>query len=417
MQQSDIAGQTPSKRRNWTVFLVIMTVMLDSMGIGLIIPVTPALLLDVLPDATLAQAALWGGILTSIYAFMQFLFGPFLGTLSDQVGRKPVLLVALFVMVGYYLVMALAQNLWLLLLGRLIGGITAATHSTATALMADISAPKEKAARFGLLGAGFGMGFVLGPILGGVLGEWGPRAPFYAAAVLAGLNFIMGWLILPETVTDRIRRRFEWQRANPLGAMRAISKFPGLGPMLVVFLLYHLATAVYAAVWPFFTAERFDWSPGMIGISLTIYGVFFAIVQGSLVKPAIARFGETQTVKTGFMFEIFALSTISFLTNGIALLAFIPIAAMGVIGQPALQAILSRATADDSQGVLQGVLSSLTAISMIVAPITMTWVFAEFTDHQATIYFPGAPFAASALLLAVALMTFIKIAPKPENGT
>lgn len=412
MQRSDIAGHTPSKGRNWTVFLVIMTVMLDSMGIGLIIPVTPALLMDVLPDATLAQAALWGGILTSIYAFMQFLFGPFLGTLSDQVGRKPVLLVALFVMVGYYLVMALAHSLWLLLLGRLIGGITAATHSTATALMADISAPEDKATRFGLLGAGFGMGFVLGPILGGFLGEWGPRAPFYAAAVLAGLNFIMGWLILPETVTDRIRRRFEWRRANPLGALRTISKFQGLGPMLVVFLLYHIATAVYASVWPFFTAERFDWTPGMIGISLTFYGVFFAIVQGSLVKPAIARFGETRTVKIGFVFEIFALSIIAILTNGIVLLAFIPIAALGVIGQPALQAILSRATADDSQGVLQGVLSSLTAISMIVAPITMTWVFAEFTEHKATIYFPGAPFAASALLLLIALITFIKISPK-----
>lgn len=415
MQQSDIGDTAPSKRHNWAVFLVIMTVMLDSMGIGLIIPVTPALLLDVLPDASLAQAALWGGLLTSIFSVMQFLFSPLLGTLSDQVGRKPVLLVSLFVMIGYYLVMALAQSLWLLLLGRIIGGITAATHSTATALMADISAPQDKAARFGMLGAGFGMGFVLGPILGGLLGEWGPRAPFYAAAVLAGLNFIMGWLILPETVTDRIRRQFERKRANPLGAIRAISKFPGLGPMLVVFLLYHIATAVYAAVWPFFTAERFGWSPGMIGISLTIYGVFFAIVQGSLVKPAIARFGEIQTVKIGFIFEIFALSVIAIITDGNVLLAFIPIAALGVIGQPALQAILSRATSDDSQGVLQGVLSSLTAISMIIAPITMTWVFAEFTDHQATVYFPGAPFAASAFLLLVALITFIKISPKVQN--
>ena len=417
MRQGDVADQTPSKPGNWTVFLVIITVMLDSMGIGLIIPVTPALLLDVLPDATLAEAALWGGVLTSIYAFMQFLFGPFLGTLSDQVGRKPVLLIALFVMIGYYIVMALAESLWLLLLGRLIGGITAATHSTATALMADISAPEDKAARFGLLGAGFGMGFVLGPILGGILGEWGPKAPFYAASALAGLNFIMGWLILPETVTDRIRRRFEWKRANPLGAMRAISKFQGLGPMLVVFLLYQIATAVYASVWPFFTAERFDWSPGMIGISLTIYGVFFAIVQGSLVKPAIARFGETKTVKIGFIIEIFALGTIAILTNGLALLAFIPIAALGVIGQPALQAILSRATAEDSQGVLQGVLSSLTAISMIIAPITMTWVFAEFTRHQATIYFAGAPFAASAVLLIIALATFQKISSEVQNQT
>ena len=417
MKQSDSAVQTHSNPRNWTVFLVVMTVMLDSMGIGIIIPVTPALLLDVLPDATLAQAAFWGGILMSIFAFMQFLFGPFLGTLSDQVGRKPVLLVALFVMVGYYLVMACAQTLWLLLLGRLIGGITAATHSTATALMADISAPEEKAARFGLLGAGFGLGFVLGPILGGILGEWGPRAPFYAAAILAGLNFIIAWLILPETVTDRIRRRFELRRANPLGAIQAISKFPGLGQMLIIFLLYQIATAVYAAVWPFYTAERFGWSPGMIGISLTIYGVFFAIVQGSLIKPAIQRFGEFYTVKIGFVLEIFAMSTFAFLTSGTVLLMFIPIAALGVIGQPALQAILSRNASEDSQGILQGVLSSLTAVSMIVTPITMTWIFEKFTDHSATIYFPGAPFVVSAFLLLLSLLIFLKIPSKIQNQT
>ena len=172
-------------------------------------------------------------------------------------------MVSLFVMVGYYAVMVFAHTVWLLLLGRLIGGITAATHATATALVADVSAPKDKAARFGLLGAGFGMGFVLGPVLGGMLGEWGPRAPFVAAAFLSALNFLMAWLILPETVTDRIRRRFEWRRANPLGAIRAISQFPGLGPMLVVYLIYAIATAVYAAVWPFFTAERFGWSPAM----------------------------------------------------------------------------------------------------------------------------------------------------------
>ena len=417
MEPNDVTVQKHSNPSKWAVFLIITTVMLDSMGIGIIIPVTPALLLDVLPDATLAQAAFWGGILMSIFAFMQFLFGPFLGTLSDQIGRKPVLLVALFVMVGYYLVMAFAQTLWLLLLGRVIGGITAATHSTATALMADISAPEEKAARFGLLGAGFGIGFVLGPILGGILGEWGPRAPFFAAAVLAGLNFIIAWLILSETVTDNIKRRFELSRANPLGAILAISRFPGLSPMLIIFLLYQIATAVYAAVWPFYTAERFSWSPGMIGISLTIYGVFFAIVQGSLIKPAIKRFGEFYTVKIGFVLEIFAMSTFAFLTNGLVLLMFIPIAALGVIGQPALQAILSRSTSDDSQGILQGVLSSLTAISMIVTPITMTWIFAKFTNNSAPNYFPGAPFAASAFLLLFALLIFLKIPSKFHDQT
>ncbi len=407
-KDADMRSSSEPKTFNWTMMVVILTVMIDSMGIGIVIPVTPALLMDVLPGATLAEAAIWGGILTSLFSVMQFMFGPFLGTLSDQFGRKPVLMVSLFVMVGYYAVMVFAHTVWLLLLGRLIGGITAATHATATALVADVSAPKDKAARFGLLGAGFGMGFVLGPVLGGMLGEWGPRAPFVAAAFLSALNFLMAWLILPETVTDRIRRRFEWRRANPLGAIRAISQFPGLGPMLVVYLIYAIATAVYAAVWPFFTAERFGWSPAMIGVSLTIYGVCFAIVQGALVKPAIKRFGEYRTVVIGFGFEMFGLLLMSVMTNGTILLGFIPIAALGVIGQPALQAILSVGTSDDSQGILQGVVASLSAISMIIAPVSMTWVFSTFTEESAAIYYPGAPFAVSALLLALGLYIFVR---------
>ncbi|MFZ8944936.1 MAG: MFS transporter [Paracoccaceae bacterium] len=407
-KDADMRSSSEPKKFNWTMMVVILTVMIDSMGIGIVIPVTPALLMDVLPGATLAEAAIWGGILTSLFSVMQFMFGPFLGTLSDQFGRKPVLMVSLFVMVGYYAVMVFAHTVWLLLLGRLIGGITAATHATATALVADVSAPKDKAARFGLLGAGFGMGFVLGPVLGGMLGEWGPRAPFVAAAFLSALNFLMAWLILPETVTDRIRRRFEWRRANPLGAIRAISQFPGLGPMLVVYLIYAIATAVYAAVWPFFTAERFGWSPAMIGVSLTIYGVCFAIVQGALVKPAIKRFGEYRTVVIGFGFEMFGLLLMSVMTNGTILLGFIPIAALGVIGQPALQAILSVGTSDDSQGILQGVVASLSAISMIIAPVSMTWVFSTFTEESAAIYYPGAPFAVSALLLALGLYIFVR---------
>ena len=420
-KDADMRSSSEPKTFNWTMLVVILTVMIDSMGIGIVIPVTPALLMDVLPGATLAEAAIWGGILTSLFSVMQFLFGPFLGTLSDQFGRKPVLMVSLFVMVGYYAVMVFAHTVWLLLLGRLIGGITAATHATATALVADVSAPKDKAARFGLLGAGFGMGFVLGPVLGGMLGEWGPRAPFVAAAFLSALNFLMAWLILPETVTDRIRRRFEWRRANPLGAIRAISQFPGLGPMLVVYLIYAIATAVYAAVWPFFTAERFGWSPAMIGVSLTIYGVCFAIVQGALVKPAIKRFGEYRTVVIGFGFEMFGLLLMSVMTNGTILLGFIPIAALGVIGQPALQAILSVGTSDDSQGILQGVVASLSAISMIIAPVSMTWVFSTFTEESAAIYYPGAPFAVSALLLALGLYIFVRkgrdIQKQPEQRT
>jgi len=372
-----------------TIVFLVMTVVLDSMGIGIIIPVTPALLTDVLPGASLAEAAIWGGLLASIYAAMQFVFGPILGSLSDQIGRKPILLVSLLVMAFYYLAMGFAQTIWLLFVARIIGGITSATQPTASAYMADISKPSEKAARFGLLGAGFGMGFVLGPVLGGFLGEWGPRAPFFAAAALAALNAVMGIIILPESVTDNIRSNFNWRRANPFGALKTVAAFPGLRLFLTVTLLYGIATSVYAAIWPFFTVERFDWSPGMIGVSLTIYGVFFAIVQGGLVRPAIARFGETKTVIIGFCFELLAMM-------------------LGVIGQPALQAIMSQATPNDTQGTLQGVLGSLHSVSMVITPLTMTFVFSVFTAPTAPFYFPGAPFICSAILIGLCLIIFLR---------
>ena len=409
-------SETPASRvkvTRLTIVFLVMTVVLDSMGIGIIIPVTPALLTDVLPGASLAEAAIWGGLLASIYAAMQFVFGPILGSLSDRIGRKPILLVSLVVMAFYYLAMGFAQTIWLLFVARIIGGITSATQPTASAYMADISKPSEKAARFGLLGAGFGMGFVLGPVLGGFLGEWGPRAPFFAAAALAALNAVMGIIILPESVTDNIRSNFNWRRANPFGALKTVAGFPGLRMYLTVTLLYGIATSVYAAIWPFFTVERFDWSPGMIGVSLTIYGVFFAIVQGGLVRPAIARFGETKTVIIGFCFELLAMIMLALVTNGILLLFLIPVASLGVIGQPALQSIMSQATPNDTQGTLQGVLGSLHSISMVITPLTMTFVFSVFTAPTAPFYFPGAPFICSAVLIGLCLIIFLRRSAQP----
>ena len=385
------------------IFVIFTTVVLDSMGIGIIIPVMPALFAEVTGSEKISDIAIWGGLLASTFALMQFIFGPILGALSDRYGRKPILLLALFVMAAYYLLMGFAQTLWLLFLGRLIGGVTAATHATANAYMADISSPEEKAARFGMLGAGFGLGFVLGPLIGGLLGEWGPRAPFFAAAMLAAANGVLCYFVLKESLKTKNRREFMWYRANPIGAILDLRKFEGIYSLLLVFLLFTIGTSIYAAIWPFFTVERFSWSPGMIGISLTIYGVCFAIVQGVLVRPAIKIWGEKKTIIIGFCFEFSAMVTFAFLTDGKILIILIPLASLGVLAQPAIQAILSKSVGDDRQGAIQGVASSLNAIAMVITPITMTWILAVFSDKTAKYYFPGMPFLFSALMVLFCL--------------
>jgi MFS transporter, DHA1 family, tetracycline resistance protein len=387
------------------VVFILITVVIDAMGIGLILPVMPDLIRDT-TGGTLAQAAIWGGILSTAFAAMQFLFGPILGALSDRFGRRPVLLVSLLVMAADYVVMALAGSIWLLLAGRVVGGITAATHSTASAYMADISQPHEKARHFGLIGAAFGLGFVLGPVMGGLLAEWGTRAPFIAAACLALANAAFGWLVLRETVTDRIRRPFQWRRANPFGAIRAVSRLIGVAPLLWVWFLYHFATVVYPAIWAYFTAARFGWSPGLIGVSLAVYGLSLAFAQGTLVGPAIRAFGDQRTVLLGLSIQIASLLTLGIITSGNLLLMLIPVTAIGAIGLPALQGILSRAVAENAQGELQGVLTSLTAVAMVVAPLVMTQTFAQFTRVDAEIYLPGAPFLLSAVIMALALTIY-----------
>lgn len=372
--------------------------MIDAMGIGLIMPIMPQLIVEV-QGGSLASAAIWGGILSTAFAAMQFLFGPVLGNLSDAYGRRVVLLVSLLMMALDYVVMAIAGSIWLLLAGRILGGITAATHSTAAAFIADVSKPHEKAANFGLLGAAFGVGFVLGPLMGGLLGEYGTRAPFWAAAGLSVLNFCLGLLVMPETVTDRNRRPFLWRRARPDSALRAIAGLPGIRPLLWVYFLYSVSIYVYPAIWSYFTVERFGWSTQMIGLSLAVYGLGMAAVQGGLIRPATRHLGERRTILLGMVFEIVSFLLLGFLTNGTIALMLIPITALGAMVTPALQALMSRATPDSQQGELQGVLAALHALSMIVSPLVMTAVFTQFARSDAAIYLPGAPF-----LLAMGLM-------------
>ncbi|MCK0149660.1 TCR/Tet family MFS transporter [Marivita sp. S6314] len=388
------------------VVFILVSVMIDAMGVGLIIPVMPDLIREITGE-DLANAAVWGGILTTVFAVMQFLFGPVMGNLSDRYGRRPILLITLAVMAADYVVMALAGSIWLLFLGRLVGGITAATQATATAYMADISEPDKKAQNFGLVGAAFGLGFVIGPLLGGVLGEWGTRAPFWAAAVLAGANAILGYFVLTETVTDAIRRPFDWRRANPFGAFKSLKQLPGLGRLFAVFFLYQVAFFVYPSVWAYFGQARFGWNAGMIGLSLGLFGIMMAIVQGGLIRIILSRLGERGTVIYGLAFDVVAFGALAFVTSGTLALIMTPLAALGAVITPALQGIMSKKVGDKRQGELQGALTSVGAIAMIVSPLIMTFVFAEFTRSDAPVFFPGAPFLLSLGLIAIALIVFL----------
>lgn len=389
------------------VVFILVSVMLDAMGIGLIIPVMPDLIQEV-RGADVASAALWGGVLSTTFAAMQFLFGPMIGALSDRYGRRPILLLSLVVMAADYLVMAVAGSIWLLLAGRVVGGITAATQSTANAYMADISAPGEKAANFGLIGAAFGMGFVFGPLIGGVLAEYGTRAPFYAAAGLAAANAVFGYVVLKETVDDRIRRPFAWRRANPLGLFRYLARLPGLGPLLVVFFIYQVAFTVYPAIWSFYTLERFDWSPGMRGLSLALFGISMAIVQGGLIRPILRLLGERGSVIYGHAADVGVFTLIGLVSSGKVLLALTPVASLPAVITPALQGIMSKAVDDNQQGELQGALTSVSALAMIIAPMIMTYVFYAFTGPDAPVYLPGASFFLSAMLMVVGLIVFLR---------
>ena len=389
------------------LFFILCTCAIDAIGIGIIVPVMPDLLIEV-GGGTLGEAAVWGGVLATAFAVMQFLCGPTVGNMSDRFGRRPVLLLALLLMSLDYLLMAVANAMWILFLGRIIGGITASTPATAAAFISDISKPSEKAQNFGLIGAAFGIGFILGPLFGAVFAEFGTRAPFYAAAAISFANMLLGYFVLPETVTDEIRRKFEWKRANPLGALIQMGKLPGLKNLLVVLLFLQIAGFVYPAVWSFFGVEAFGWEPRMIGVSLAAYGIAIAFVQGWLIRRVLRYLTESQTVILGLFFEIVGFLGFGFANETWMAFTLIFISSLSGIALPALQSIAARAAFDNQQGELQGVWSSVTSLGFIISPILMTQIFYYFTGPDAPVHLPGSPFLVAMLLamLALALFTF-----------
>jgi len=313
--------------RRRSALFVFVTVALDAMGIGIIIPVMPDLLQE-LSGLSVGEAAIWGGYLAFSYALMQFLCAPTIGNLSDRYGRRPILLVSLATLGIDYIVMAVTPSLWVLFIGRIVAGIAGATYSTATAYIADVTPREGRAAAFGLVGAGFGVGFVLGPALGGVMGEFGTRAPFWAAAAVSFANFAYGYFVLPESLDPANRRPFEWRRANPLGAFLNILRYPSVAWFVAVSFLYGLSHFVYPAVWSFYTKEKFGWSNLEIGLSLAAVGIGFAIVQGWLIRHILAWLGEKMTAYLGFALNIVSMAGIALATQGWMIYALMPLTAL-----------------------------------------------------------------------------------------
>jgi len=387
-------------RSQLPLYFILMTVVLDAMGIGLIMPVMPNLIQEVQAGG-LADAAVWGGVMAAVFAVMQFVFSPILGNLSDRFGRRPVLLISMAALAVDYLIMALAGTLWWLLIGRVLGGITSATHSTANAFVADISKPEDRAARFGLISAAFGVGFLLGPMLGGLLAGFDTRAPFWMAAGLAAANFALGLAVLPESLPKWKRRAFDWRRANPLGGLRQIGQLPGLAWMLLMLFFYTISGYVYPAIWAYYTQAAFGWDTGLVGLSLTVYGLSMVAVQAGLVGPVLRWLGEVRVILWALVLDMFSVAGASWMVWVLT-----PAAALGSIATPAIAGYMSRRAGDDQQGELQGVVASVNALSIIVAPLAMTQAFFWFTRDGAAVHFPGAPFVLALVLMVVALGMF-----------
>jgi DHA1 family tetracycline resistance protein-like MFS transporter len=387
------------KNRKAAIGFIFITLLIDITGLGLIIPVMPKLIEELLHTSDVSKASQYAGWLTFAYAITQFVFAPVLGNLSDKYGRRPVLLFSLLGFGIDYLFLSFAPTIGWLFVGRVIAGITGASFTTASAYIADISTNENRAQNFGMIGAAFGLGFILGPMIGGLLGELGPRVPFFVAAGLALLNCAYGYFVLPESLNKQHRRAFEWRRANPIGSLLQLKKYPAVSGLIISLILIYIAGHSVQSNWSFFNIERFNWSPKMIGISLGIVGLLVGGVQGGLVRIVNPKIGNEKSIYLGLGLYALGLLLFAFATQAWMMFVFLVPYCLGGIAGPALQSIISGHVPPNEQGELQGALTSLMSATSIIGPPLMTNLFAYFTKEEAPVYFPGAAFFLGALLM------------------
>ena len=391
-------------KREAALGFIFITLLIDVTGIGIIIPVTPGLINELIGGTSMSDASMYGGWLMFAYSIMQFIFSPILGNLSDKYGRRPILLLSLLGLGIDFVVMAMAPTLTWLFVGRLIAGIMGASFTTATAYIADISTPEKRAQNFGLVGAAFGLGFIIGPMLGGILGEYGTRIPFYAAAVLSLLNFLYGYFVLPESLKSENRREFNWSRANPVGSLIQLGKYPVILGLVGSLVAIYIASHATQSTWSYYGMEKFQWSKKEVGISLAIVGSLVAIVQGGLIRVINPRLGPARSVTIGLLLYVVGFALFAFATQGWMMYIFlVPYCLAGISG-PALQGIMSGQVPANEQGELQGALTSLISVTAIIGPPLMTNCFAYFTRPESPIYFPGAAFLLGSFIALISLL-------------
>ena len=402
--------------RQASVFFILVTIFLDILGIGLIIPVLPALVGEFTVGDT--QTAYLYGVLVSVYALMQFLFAPVFGALSDRFGRRPIVLSSLL---GYgldYLLLAVAPSLAWLVVARVVSGIMGANITTANAYIADVSTDETRGRNFGFIGAAFGLGFVFGPALGGLLGDVNLRLPFYAAAGLVLVNFLYGLFVLPESLPKEKRRAFNIRQANPIGGLGQLGKYPVVAGMAFAFVFFNLAQLGLQTVWVLYTGYRFGWDAFENGLTLALVGVMTALVQVGLTQRVIRRFGERRTILMGL-----TVSCVSFLLYGLSsqpwmMLATIVVGSLGGVAFPAIQSFIAGQVRPEEQGATQGALTSLQSLASIVGPVASTAVFGYFTSADAPFALPGATFLAGAVLILITLVMVSRLFSRyPGSGS
>ena len=373
---------------------IFITILIDVIGWGIIIPVIPGLIEELI-QGDISEAAKIGGWITFAYAIAQFIFAPLVGNLSDKYGRRPIILISLFGFTLDYILLALAPTITWLFIGRIIAGITASAY------IADISTPENRAKNFGMIGAAFGLGFIIGPVIGGLLGQYGARIPFFAAAILCFINFIYGYFILPESLSKENRRAFDIKRANPIGSFINLKKHPKLIGLIVAMFISYVASHAIQSNWSYFTMYKFNWDERMVGISLGVIGLLVALVQGVLIRWINPKLGNEKSIYVGFFLTSLGLLLFAFTTESWMMFVVLVPFCLGGIAGPALQAVISNQVEATEQGEIQGTLTSLMSASAIVGPPLMTGIFYFFTHDEAPFQFAGAPFLLAATLMIV----------------